>query len=272
MLCHGRGYLESWMALFFQSLRSSSSGNCLKLWSATGGILIDCGMKTQHEFDDELDGHAGKFDAAIVSHAHSDHIGYPALKVLGRRGVKIFTHGDVVRHIKRRFDFNLWEPSPEIGLFGPGPIRVSDFEIEPFQVPHAPDTPNFGFVIHHTDGAVRRKIVICTDFYRGDDVIDRFVDADFIFVESNHDPELLKRNPNYASHFHMSNGKTGKLLHEAWQKSITKPRTVMLGHLSAKRNTERLAIDTVRESFAGHPAKFDLCAAPKYRASPIIEL
>jgi ribonuclease BN (tRNA processing enzyme) len=186
--------------------------------------------------------------------------------------VKILTHDDVVRHIKRRFDFNLWEPSPEIGLFGPGPIRVSEFEIEPFEVLHAPGTPNFGFVIRHTAGSVRRKIVVCTDFYRGDDVVDRFVDADFIFVESNHDPELLRRNPNYASHFHMSNGKTGKLLREAWGQSSVEPRAVMLGHLSAKRNTEELALRTVSEAFAGESFGFDLCAAPKYGASRVIEI
>jgi phosphoribosyl 1,2-cyclic phosphodiesterase len=260
------------MPLFFQSLRSSSSGNCLKLWSPTSGILIDCGMKTQCEFEEELDGHCGKFEAAIVSHAHSDHIGYPGLKVLGRRGVKILTHDDVIRHIQRRFDFNLWEPAPEIGLFGSGVIRVAEFEIHPFEVPHAPGTPNFGFVIHHHAGAVKRKIVICTDFYRADDVTHHFIDADFIFVESNHDPELLRQNPNYASHFHMSNGKTGKLLHTAWTQSTTEPRTIMLGHLSAKRNTEQLAINTVAESFADETTNFTLCAAPKYGASRIIEI
>ena len=56
--------------------------------------------------------------------------------------------------------------------------------------PHAPGFPNYGFVIT----AGKTKIIICTDFHDAEGVLEHFVDADFIFVEANHDLDLLREN------------------------------------------------------------------------------
>ena len=90
------------MTVFFRSLCSSSSGNCLKLWTEETTILIDCGIKAQYRCHDLLDEHVGNVDrlgAVLVTHSHGDHIGYPALRALADRGVCLRAHKQVFRHV-----------------------------------------------------------------------------------------------------------------------------------------------------------------------------
>src|SRR5262245_20175304 len=85
------------MGLYFQSIRSSSSGNCLMLWSDRSAVVIDCGVKTQWECREAFAARVGgpRFDGVIISHAHSDHIGYPALKSLAKLNIPLYTHAHV---------------------------------------------------------------------------------------------------------------------------------------------------------------------------------
>jgi phosphoribosyl 1,2-cyclic phosphodiesterase len=269
--------MEGPLPLVFQSIRSSSSGNCLVLCSQRTTLLIDCGIRTQRDCDALIQKQLGggdRVDAVLVSHAHSDHIGYAALRSLGRHGVAVYSHQHVVRHIANGFDVEEWLWQPVVRQFEGDRFTFGDMEIETMDVPHAPGCPNVGFIIRSGSGAAERKVVICTDFFDDSGVRDRFVDADFIFVEANHDPDLLRRHPNYASRFHMSNPKTGDLLSDVVSRSRRPPQAVMLGHLSGQRNTEELALGTVCEAFArrGIALDFKLSAAPKYAPSHAVAI
>jgi phosphoribosyl 1,2-cyclic phosphodiesterase len=274
----------------FQSIRSSSAGNCLVLRAGVTTVLIDCGIRAQRDcedlllrrlkraeaglFNDELFPRESGVDAVLVSHAHGDHIGYAGLRSLAKHGVPIHSHRHVVRYLRRCHDFEQWRHQPQLREFSAGAFRIGDFWVEPMEVPHDPACPNFGFVLRCECEGRERKIVVCTDFHDYSNVLDRFVDADFIFVEANHDPELLRLRPNYASRFHMSNPKTGRLLAASVGRSARRPKAVRLGHLSNERNTEELALTAVREAFAqqGIDVDFDLGAAPRYEPSEEVVL
>ncbi len=274
------------MSLTFQSIQSSSSGNCLVLRSPGTTLLIDCGIKTQRDCEyllarrlkrpetnlfrgGELFGATASADALIVTHAHGDHIAYAGLRSLAKHGIPIHAHRHVIDHVRRNFSLDDWPCQPQLKQFGGKAFEIGDFVIEPMQVPHAPSCPTFGFVIRYQSAGETRKVVVCTDFHDPSEVADRFVDADFIFIEANHDPDLLRLRPNYASHFHMSNPKTARLLAGAVERSARPPRAVRLGHLSSQRNTEELALAAVREAFARRriAIDFDLAAAPRYEPS-----
>lgn len=268
------------MSLYFRSIRSSSSGNCLLIWTADTQIVIDCGFNTQSDCETLLKKYAGRLDdidAVLITHAHGDHICYSSLRVLSDNGVRIRAHKSVMRQIVQRrkcCDCHDWDDPPFFHAFSEGAFQAGDLRITPIEVPHAPGVPNFGFVICHGKGNKRRKIVICTDFHNYGNVLRHFVNADFIFVESNHDLELLRRYPNEASDYHLSNPKASWLLYHAIRKSACSPQAVMLGHLSRERNRETLALDMVEEVFDRQRKQIDfrLSAAPLYEASKTIRI
>jgi phosphoribosyl 1,2-cyclic phosphodiesterase len=259
------------MAVTFQSLRSSSSGNCLLLRDNRTALLFDCGFKTQGACGEALAALVPYPSAVIVSHIHSDHINYPALRFLAKQRIPIYAHSCVIDELRSRHAFDDWPIPPLFHMFGEGPFQIGDFELLPIQVPHDPACPTYGFVVRHQTGL---KTILCTDFHNFSGVLDHFVDCDFIFVEANHDPGLLRRYPNYASQFHLSNEKTAWLLYHAIFRGNHSPGQVMLGHLSRQRNTPELALAAIRCVFErqGIEIPFPLEAAPAFEPSRLIHI
>lgn len=232
-------------------------------------LVIDCGIKTQRECREILDPHARRINGVLVSHAHGDHICYSALKVLQAYGTAVHCHESVLPHVEQKHVRRMRSPfvfKPFAGQH----LSIGDFEIMPVELPHEPHCPTFGFVIHHGPN----KIVVCTDFYDATAIEPHLVDSDFIFIESNHDLELLRLFPNYASHFHLSNPKSAAALCRAIQGSRRAPRHIMLGHLSEQRNNDEVALQTMHDAFfdAGIDVHFELLAAPRRAASPVITI
>lgn len=263
--------------IHFQSLRSSSAGNCLALWTPTSSILIDCGIGTQRECREVLQAHTrqcGSLDGVVVSHAHGDHMSHSALRVLAREGVPIGVEGRVAGQLRDRHSPGDWSHGPRLRLFPDGAFELGDFHVLPIEVPHAPGYPTFGFVITAGSGRARRKAVICTDLNDCAPILHHMADADFVFIEANHDLDLLRQRPNPNSRFHLNNVQTTKLLCHAAHRISSPPHAVMLGHLSEERNTRRLAIDEVRRGFAGQRScvPFDLDAAPARGPSAVVEV
>jgi phosphoribosyl 1,2-cyclic phosphodiesterase len=261
------------MALTFQTLRSSSAGNCLRITCGSSTVVIDCGFRAQYECEEVLES-MGPVAAVVVSHSHGDHIGQSGLRVLAKRGIPIWAHQQVLEQVWDRVDIRTWRQQPTFEPFADSAFELDCFGIQAIEVPHAPGIPNYAFVVHCGCGKACRKLVLCTDFFDFNDVIKEFADADFIYVESNHDLELLRRFPNHASRYHLSNPRTGMLLTQAIRRSRRPPQAVMLGHLSRERNREELALATVRGAFEreGLALDFPLTAAPLYRPSPVVEI
>jgi phosphoribosyl 1,2-cyclic phosphodiesterase len=265
------------MTVFFRSLCSSSSGNCLKLWTEETTLLIDCGIKAQYRCHDLLDKHVdgpGKLDAVLVTHSHGDHIGYPALRALADRGVCLRAHTKVLRQLEERHKLRSLYPERCLKPFDDALFGIGEFRIQPIALPHSPGIPNFGFVIWHGAGSDRRKIVVCTDFNDPRAILPHSLDADFIFMEANHDLELLRLYPNPSSAYHLSNPRTGGLLYDAVSTSEKPPQAVMLGHLSDQRNDKALAHAAITEVFRrkGRDMDFALHTAPLYGPSRIVEI
>ena len=247
------------------------------LWSDDTTLLFDCGLKTQRDLEAILEHHLPYLrpvDAVIVSHSHVDHIGYPALRVFQRRSVAIHGHDRVIRQVRERYELHSWPAAPHLYSFSDSAFQIGDLSIRPIEVDHEPGIPNFAFVVGHGEANTRRTMVICTDFNGCGALPDHLAGADFVFIESNHDPELLRLFPNYASRFHMSNPRTARLLCEAYALRERTPRLVMLGHLSRQRNRAELALAAVREAFAsvGRTMPFELRTAPLYEPSETIEV
>ena len=261
------------MALHFKSLCSSSSGNCLLVWTDRTRILIDCGLGSLKRTRQTLKKHLGNpsdLDAVIVSHNHSDHISYYPLRVFEELGTTIRIHENCLPQLKDKH-FNGYGFGPlKLKPFGDTSFTVGDLSIRPFEVPHNPDFFTCGFVITY----MNKKMVVATDFNNWQGSLDYFTDSDFIFVESNHDLELLRQYFNPNSRFHMPNLKTGQMIREIRSMSSKPPKTVMLGHLSSQRNEPHIALAETRKAFgdAGMILDFELSAAPRLDSSEEVKI
>jgi phosphoribosyl 1,2-cyclic phosphodiesterase len=261
------------MSLHFQSLCSSSGGNCLALWSENTRILVDCGlssMKRTRQTLSYLFGNPAQVDSILLTHTHTDHISYYPLRVLEEFGRTIHLHDDCVDQLKEKHFKGHGFRGLTIKPFKNREFTVGEFSVKPFEVIHNPYYPTYGYQIYYQD----KKIVIVTDFYEWDSVFEYFLDTDFIFVESNHDLELLSQYFNPNSRFNMPNPSTGNLLLNAVGKSKKVPATVMLGHISSQRNEYDLALGETVNVFeeGGKEIEFELLTAPLRECSDVVDL
>jgi ribonuclease BN (tRNA processing enzyme) len=195
---------------------------------------------------------------------------YASLRVLQKEGISIHGHRRVVDQIRAVHALSEWDDPPALRAIPAGAFQVGDFSITLIEVPHAPGFPNYGFVIT----AGQRRIVVFTDFHDTAGLLEHVVDADLIFLEANHDPDLLRENPNPASRYHLNNQKAAKFLCDVARQSRKTPTAVILGHLSHARNRAHLAVREVEKQFerARVPLGFDLSTAPRFEASKVIRL
>jgi len=265
------------MAIYFKTIRSSSSGNCVAIWTDSTRILLDCGLNSMKQTRAILNEHLWStedVDAVIVSHLHTDHISYYPLRVLEEYGLPIKVHLDCLKQLKsKHFNGDAFK-SLRLESFDKENFAIGDMVIQPFEVPHQPGYLTHGFIINYKQGKKWKKAVLVTDFNDGTDVIKHFKDADFIYVESNHDLELLKLHFNPNSLYHMSNPKTADLLYQARKLSKKAPQAIMLGHISSQRNEASIALKEIRNVFDrnGVELDFNLYASPLYNYSQVIKL
>ncbi len=264
------------MDVFFRSYRSSSAGNCLAVWTAGTSLMIDCGVRTLRDCRAIVRGHQdrhGPLQAVLVTHAHGDHLGPDAARVLHEEGIPVFAHQRVVPQLRERGALAAGR-SPLLHPFRGDAHVFGDFEVTAIPLPHAPGVATFGFAIDAGHGARRRRLVVCTDFHDSSAVAPYLAGADFVFIEANHDLALLRQHPNPNSRYHLSNVKTARLLCDAFGDGRARPQLVVLGHLSERRNRERLALGEVEHAFErlGRPVPFALETAPRYEASRVITI
>lgn len=258
------------MSVYFQSLCSGSDGNCLTVWSDKTRLVIDCGLSSMKRTRQTLTAVAdiSPIDGVLLTHIHSDHISHYPLRTLEQMQLPVHLSQDCVDQLKDRH-FNGYGFS-KLNLH-PHQYRtfsIGDFRICPFELLHHPSFPTCGFEIWAGD----KKLVIATDFYQWENVVEHFIDSDFIVVESNHDLALLGQYYNPNSRFHLPNPSTAALLVEVCNESRKPPRSVVLAHLSNQRNTPKLAIRETAMAFvnAGLKMPFELIIAPHIRAGQTV--
>lgn len=265
------------MAVYFQSLCSSSSGNCLTLWTDKTRLVFDCGLGSMKRTRAALLGFTegpARPDAVIVSHAHSDHISHYPLRVIEQFELPVHIHRECLEQLRGRFLHPYGFGQLILRPFDDEGFSVGEFSIRPFKLDHHPEFATYGFAVECRSGDETVRMVLLTDFCQWKDIAPYLVDTDFIFVESNHDLELLRRYYNPNSRYHLSNPQTAELLCHVRGCSCRAPKAVMLGHISSQRNDPRIAIRETTHAFRkrGMKLDFELMAAPLKVPSAIVTI
>ncbi len=243
--------------MWFCSLSSGSSGNCIYVGSERANILVDAGIsgKKIGASLKEIGISAKDIDCILVTHEHSDHI--HGVGVMSRMfNVPIYANN------------NTWEAMQgEIGdikeenirvLKNDDPFSIGDIDIKAYSIPHDAADP-----VGYCFWSGGKKISIATDMgHVSENVLNNIKESDLVLLESNHDVEMLKAGPYpytlkrriLSSTGHLSNDDAGetvaKLLNDKYM-------TVVLGHLSAHNNYPELAYATVMSILNEHDIKVD---------------
>lgn len=230
--------------MWFCSLFSGSSGNCIYVGTERTNILIDVGMSGKRiaQSLNSIGISPGEIDGILITHEHVDHV----------RGVGVMSR---MFNIPIYVNNNTWKNiEGSIGRISENNIKIiknnsaffiGDIDIKSFKTPHdAVDPSGYSFF----NGG--KKISIATDIgHVSQWVFENIKDSDILLLESNHDEEMLKFGPYpYALKRrilsdigHLSNKSAG----EALIKLLTRKMVVVLGHLSQQNNYPELAYSTV---------------------------
>ncbi len=246
--------------LEFCALASGSKGNAVFVGNGDGGVLVDAGLPGRRIEarlrDSGLDPEGVR--AVVVTHEHRDHL--VGVGVWARRyGVPVY-----ITESARQASQGVLGPrglqSAEIRPFEAGEaFEIAGLQFLPFGTSHDA-AESVGFRV--TDG--KAVVGLSTDLgFVSHLVRHRLADADLLYLESNHDEDLLVSGPYpwflkqriRSRHGHLSNRDSALLLGELVHSRL---RAVVLGHLSEANNTPRLAYEASRRALEAVGAQDDV--------------
>jgi phosphoribosyl 1,2-cyclic phosphodiesterase len=235
-------------------------GNAVYVGSEGRGVLVDAGLPGR-EIAKRLAA-AGlepeAIEGVVVTHEHRDHIS--GVGVWARR-FRVPVYADPVT-----WDAAVRVLPPgalrgvEVVPFRPGePFEAAGLELLPIATSHDAAGP-VGFRVR--DG--RAVLGFITDLGVASELVrESLKGAGILYLESNHDEELLVRGPYpwplkqriRSAVGHLSNADCAALIAELVHGGLG---TVVLGHLSQTNNTPRLAYDCARAALRSRGADADV--------------
>jgi phosphoribosyl 1,2-cyclic phosphodiesterase len=228
------------------ALASGSKGNAVYVGSEGQGVLIDAGLSGR-----ELEGRlrAKELDpssvkAVVMTHEHRDHAS--GAGVWARRfKVPLYAAYGVDAAMRRVMGENSLKGVEVINFAPDAPFTVADMEFKPFPTSHDA-TSAVGFRIDNG----RTTLGFATDLGEaGSEVIASLLGADALYLESNHEVELLMEGPYpyflkkriRGALGHLSNAECATLLASLVHSKL---KAVILGHLSEVNNKPKIAFES----------------------------
>lgn len=231
------------MSMYFCPLYSGSSGNCLFVQYGQTRLLIDAGKsgKTISEALLKIGAAPETISGLLITHEHSDHIS--GAGIMARKyGIPIYATPDTWYAMEDKIgkvDRNLRRE-----IHAGDSVWLGDVGVEAFGIPHDAADP-----VGYRLWGGKTSISTATDLgCFTDHVYSCIRGSDMVLLESNHDPDMLKRNPRYSPALKQRIlGNLGHLSNEACAGALIRlitggTRHVLLGHLSGENNTPELAM------------------------------
>lgn len=230
------------MEMYFCPLYSGSSGNALFLQAGKTRLLIDAG-KTGSCISAALEkiGVAPEtLSGVLITHEHSDHI--LGAGVMARKyHLPIFATGETWRAMDGKIGK---VPGELIRTVQSGKgFWLGDIGVEPFSIPHdAADPVGYRLWGGNLSVSTATDLGVFTE-----KVFERIAGSTLVLLESNHDPDMLRKNPRYNQLLKARIlGNKGHLSNEACAAALLQliaggTKHLILGHLSGENNTPALA-------------------------------
>lgn len=228
-------------------LGSGSRGNAAVIGHGATRILLDCGFSAR-ELGRRLarSGMApASLRAVLITHEHTDHV--QGLEVFARaNNLPVFVTSRTLPALR----FTRKAPA-DVRLIEPGRgFSVDEIDILPFTTSHDARQP-IGFVFRMPDAC---RVGIATDLgHPNPEAVEALAGCDYLGLEANHDPDLLRGGPYPAylkrriqsSCGHLSNQQAAALLPRLASGRL---KHLIALHLSRTNNRPALARRALEES------------------------
>lgn len=245
----------------FCVLASGSSGNCSVIWTSKTAVLIDCGCGAKYIAESlaSLGLEPRNITAAVITHAHIDHISSSGLNFLLKNNIPVHLHEDALEDLFERYGNKAGECRSI--SFNDG-FKIKDITIEPFDVYHKDGNVSrtLGFAFFSSVQGRKYKIGYMTDTGKVcKNIINSLKDSNILVIESNYDRDMLDASfrPHENKRWVLS--EWGHLSNEDAARAIAEIKTastaadslkyVFLAHLSRHHNSPGLALKAAEETF-----------------------
>lgn len=249
----------------FCPLASGSKGNCIYFSSGQTKILIDAGIsgKAIRERLQVLNVDIGDIDAILVTHEHGDHI--QGLRPLAMKmGIPVFANSETAKGI-----VEYMQECPKFKIFTTGEtFEFRDLEIHPFTIQHDTMDP-----VAFTVRTAGLKVGFCADLGFVTTLVQhQLQECDYLYIEANHEPEMVHASARPMIYKQRVLGRTGHLSNEACGRLVSHVhhsglKHVHLAHLSSECNTPEVALGVVKRVMAEKAVAVDLAIAHQDRVS-----
>ncbi|PKM65025.1 MAG: MBL fold metallo-hydrolase [Firmicutes bacterium HGW-Firmicutes-19] len=215
----------------YYSLASGSKGNCFVVQTKESIVVIDCGSTKKHLINSftKIDINYTQVDALLITHGHIDHVSQ----------VKMFANIPIFSPAPFNNGLGYQQVVPFMSF------NINELSITPIPLSHDSEI-TVGYVI---EDALEKLVYITDTGYIKNTLISMLKDAQYIVLESNHDPEMLmnSRRPHgiktriLSDNGHLSNEACAEVL----RKIVSlKTKEIILAHLSDEANSSVLAYKT----------------------------
>ena len=261
----------------FQALASGSKANCMILGDKNNGTLLDVGLgvRSLNSRLDLIGWNPENFRSAVLTHTHGDHWSQSSLMWLSQQGIRLWCHeahaaqisplAPGLNELRRKGLLSLYK---EDRSFQPMP----GWNFHPIPVSHDSD-PTFGFRCDHTSWSM----AYLADLGTTEGLPwENLANLDFLAIESNHDPDMLRQS-NRPKHLinriagnsgHLSNHQCAETAVQLMKKSSGRLESVLLLHLSSECNSPELALRSTRSALQGTTKSIRISVAPQGDPSP----
>lgn len=230
--------------MYFCSLSSGSSGNCMYVGNDKNKILIDVGLSKKQIMTSLgfINVKLKSIDGVLITHEHLDHC--KGLSALSKDyNLPVYLNRGTYEAILNK-GYNI----KNMVIIENDEFCIGDLDIKTFRVPHDAVDP-VGYTIMNKN----RKISIVTDVgYISNEIFDNIKNSNVILIESNYNEYMVKMSsyPQFlkdrilGEYGHLSNEECGNIVVELIKNF---PKRIILGHLSKTNNFPELAYKTVEK-------------------------
>ncbi|MCL1858041.1 MAG: MBL fold metallo-hydrolase [Oscillospiraceae bacterium] len=263
------------------SLSSGSSGNCIFAACGETYVLFDAGRsaKAMTQLLSQISVKIQDINAIFITHEHIDHVN--GLKVLiNRYKIPVYMVWESFDNLSGDYKSALGEV---INFISPkDKIIIGDMQIECYPTPHD-SAASVGYIIGHKHNSdkLKKAVGIATDIgYMTKEITEAMCGCRIIYIESNHDLEMLK-NSSYPAQVkqrikskrgHLSNTECAEILPYFIKNGA---RKIILYHLSGENNTKELAVKESKKSILDAKLKVGtvyLGVAPRSSPSKMVSV